>query len=62
MIGSVKSVFKKIFGTANDREVRKLSQFVSKINEIETSLQSASDDDLRQKTADWKAKLSKIRG
>ena len=61
MIGSVKSVFKKIFGTANDREVRKLSQYVSKINEIETSLQGVSDDVLRQKTADWKAKLSQIK-
>jgi preprotein translocase subunit SecA len=61
MIGSVKSVFKKIFGTANDRDVRKLSQLVPKINEIEASLQSASDDDLRQKTADWKAKLSQIK-
>ncbi len=60
MIGTVKSVFKKIFGTANDREVRRLSQYVAQINEIETSLQSLSDDDLRQKTSDWKAKLSAI--
>ena len=60
MIGSLKSVFKKIFGTANDRDVRKLSQFVSKINEIESSLGGVSDDDLRQKTADWKAKFSTI--
>jgi len=60
MIGSVKSLFKKIFGTSNDREVRKFSQLVPKINEIETSLENASDDELRQKTADWKAKLSKI--
>ncbi|MDB4619488.1 preprotein translocase subunit SecA [bacterium] len=60
MIGTVKSLFKKIFGTSNDREVRKFSQLVPKINEIETSLENASDDELRQKTADWKAKLSKI--
>ncbi|HAQ99699.1 MAG TPA: preprotein translocase subunit SecA, partial [Verrucomicrobiales bacterium] len=60
MIGTVKSLFKKIFGTSNDREVRRFSQLVPKINEIETSLENASDDELRQKTADWKAKLSKI--
>ena len=60
MIGSLKSVFKKIFGTANDRDVRKLSQMVAQINEIEASLQNVSDDDLRQKTTDWKAKLSGI--
>src|SRR5204862_2472845 len=30
-------------------------------NEIEASLQSLSDDALRQKTADWKARLSAIK-
>ncbi len=60
MIGTFKKVFKKVFGTANDREVRRLSQIVGKINEIETTLQGLSDDDLRKKTADWQAKLSVI--
>jgi preprotein translocase subunit SecA len=31
-----------------------------KINEIEAGLQSLSDDDLRAKTAAWKAELSQI--
>jgi len=52
--------FKKVFGTKNDREVRKLRPLVARINEIEAGLQSLSDDDLRKKTADWKAELSKI--
>lgn len=60
MIGTLKTVFKKVFGTANDREVRRLSQIVHKINEIETSIQGLSDEELRQKTADWKARLHPI--
>ena len=52
--------FRKIFGTRNDREVRKLRPLVVKINEIEAGLGSLSDDDLRKKTADWKAELSRI--
>ena len=52
--------FKRIFGTKNDREVKKLRPLVTRINEIEVGLHSLSDDDLRKKTADWKAELSKI--
>src|SRR3954468_7541891 len=53
-------IIKKFVGSKNDREVKRLRTLVAKINEIETGLQSLSDDALRQKTADWKAKLSKI--
>src|SRR5258706_13316568 len=52
--------FKRIFGTKNDREVKKVRPLVAKINEIEAELQKLSDDALRQKTADWKTELSKI--
>ncbi len=53
-------VFKKIFGTKNDRELKKLWPLVGKINELEAGLQKLSDDDLRQKTATWKEELSKV--
>ena len=52
--------FKRIFGTKNDREVKRLRPLVARINEIEAGLQSLSDEDLRKKTADWKAELSAI--
>src|SRR3954468_21131646 len=55
-------IIKKFVGSKNDREVKRLRLLVTKINEIEASLQSLSDDELRQKTADWKAKLSKVEG
>jgi preprotein translocase subunit SecA len=53
-------IFKKIIGSKNDREVKKMRPLVARINEIEAGLHSLSDDDLRQKTATWKAELSAI--
>jgi len=52
--------FKWIFGSKNDRELKKIWPLVRRINEIEAGLQKLSDDELRQKTADWKAQLSPI--
>ncbi|MBI5773179.1 MAG: preprotein translocase subunit SecA [Verrucomicrobia bacterium] len=51
---------KKLIGSKNDREIRKLWPLVAKINEVEKGFQSLSDDALRQKTAEWKARLSAI--
>ena len=53
-------IIKKIIGSKNDREVRKLRPVVAKINEFEQSLQSQPDEALRQKTAEWKTKLATI--
>src|SRR5262245_11612676 len=56
----IKFIIKKIFGSRNDREIKKLRPLVAKINEIEASLQSVSDEVWRQKPADWKARCSAI--
>ena len=48
-------LFKKIFGSRNDREVRKLRPLVAKINELELQLQSQPEEVLRETTAAWKA-------
>ena len=53
-------IIKKIIGSKNDREVRRLRPLVARINEIESGLHSLSDDALRGKTAAWKERLSKI--
>ena len=55
-------IIKKIIGSKNDREVRRLRPLVAKINEFETSLQSLPEEALREKTAAWKERLSKIEG
>ena len=53
-------LIKAIFGSKNEREVKKLWPRVKEINEIETRLQKLSDDELRAKTGVWKDELSKI--
>src|SRR5438045_161540 len=53
-------IIKKIFGSRNDREVRRLRPLVANINALEAELQKLPDDALRQKTAAWKEELSKI--
>src|SRR3989449_833504 len=53
-------IIKKIIGSKNDREVKRLRPLVAKINEIEAGLQSLPDEALRQKTADWKTRMSAI--
>ncbi len=53
-------LLKKIIGTRMEREVKKLRPLVGRINEIEATYQSLSLEDLRKKTADWKAKFAAI--
>ena len=52
--------FKAIFGSKNDRDVKKIRPVVARINEFEAGLQKLSDDELRAKTAAWKAELALI--
>ncbi|HEX4119492.1 MAG TPA: preprotein translocase subunit SecA [Verrucomicrobiae bacterium] len=53
-------IIKKIVGSQNDRKVKKMRPLVAKILAAEPAVESLSDDDLRQKTAAWKAELSQI--
>jgi preprotein translocase subunit SecA len=53
-------IIRKIVGSQNERQVKKMRPKVAKINELEAALQSLPDEDLRQKTAVWKAELSQI--
>jgi preprotein translocase subunit SecA len=53
-------ILKKILGSKNQREIRRLHPLVRQINALDEQFKSLSDDELRAKTADWKAELSKI--
>src|ERR1043166_7569412 len=53
-------IVKKIIGSKNDREVKRLRPLVAKINELEAELQKQPAEVLTQKTAAWKEELSKI--
>src|ERR1044072_5528936 len=53
-------ILKKILGSKNQRELRRLAPIVRRINEFDEQFKSLSDDALRAKTAAWKEELSKI--
>jgi preprotein translocase subunit SecA len=49
---------RKIFGSANDRRIRKYQPLVDEINALEPELEKLSDDDLRARTAQFKAEVA----
>src|SRR5947208_6134275 len=53
-------ILKKIVGSKNQRELRRLAPTVRRINEFDEQFKSLSDDALRAKTAAWKDELTKI--
>src|SRR5260221_1325780 len=53
-------IVKKFIGSKNEREVKRLRPMVEKINALELDLQKLPDEALGEKTAAWKAELSKI--
>src|SRR6188768_3450864 len=53
-------ILKKILGSKNQRELKRLMPTVRQINEFDEQLKSLSDDELRAKTANWKEEISKI--
>jgi preprotein translocase subunit SecA len=48
----------KIFGTRNEREVKRLRPIVAAINDLEPGLQQLSDNDLAQKTVEFKQRIA----
>lgn len=49
----------KIFGTKHDREMKKLKPLVDQINQLESSMQSLTDDQLKAKTPYFKERIKK---
>ncbi|AVH82451.1 preprotein translocase subunit SecA [Moraxella catarrhalis] len=47
-------IISTVIGTKNDRELKRMRKIVTKINSYESSIQSLSDDELRQKTEEFK--------
>jgi len=44
----------KIFGSKNQREIKKLSKIVDRINAREAEMQALSDDELKAKTVEFR--------
>jgi len=53
----VLGLIKKIVGTRNDRELKRLQVYVDQVNELEPEIQKLSDDALKAKTAEFKERI-----
>jgi preprotein translocase subunit SecA len=54
----INTILTKVFGSQHEREVKKLLPLVAAINEMEPQIKALSDDELRAKTAEFKAQLA----
>jgi preprotein translocase subunit SecA len=54
----MKNLITKIFGTKHERDVKKLMPVVTEINEFYEPLHSLSDDELKNKTVEFKSRLA----
>lgn len=50
-------LFKKIFGSKNERELKRMRRTVKLINELESDIQSLSDEELRSKTGEFRQRV-----
>jgi len=60
MASAFSLVARKIFGSKNEREIKRLRPDVDEINRLEPEISALSDDELRAKIAEWKAKIGAI--
>ena len=55
----INNVLSKVFGTHNDRELKRISEaFLGPINSLEPSMEKLSDSDLSRKTEEFKDRLA----
>ncbi len=55
---SFDKVLTKVFGTSNERAVKRLMPIVDQINALEPETQKLSDEQLREKTAEFRARIA----
>ncbi len=53
------AILRKVFGSKNDRELKRLSLFLQEINDLEPVMTAASDDELKAKTIETIVKAAK---
>src|SRR4030042_1532617 len=53
-----KWISRKLFGSDNERTLKRIQPLVSVINDLEPRIQSLTDGELRAKTAEFKEKLA----
>jgi preprotein translocase subunit SecA len=52
------SVIAKVFGTSNERAIKRLQPLAAQINALEPTIQALSDEDLRNKTAEFRQRIA----
>ncbi|MCB1795937.1 MAG: hypothetical protein KDJ70_16230, partial [Candidatus Competibacteraceae bacterium] len=52
------NILKSIFGSRNDRVIRRMRKEVERINALESGIAALSDADLRAKTDEFKSRLA----
>jgi len=55
--GAIAADPKKVFGSSNDRQIKRLRPLVAKVNSFEEELQALSDADLRARTDAFRARI-----
>jgi preprotein translocase subunit SecA len=59
-MNAVEKVITKIFGSANERLLKKLWPIVGAINQLEPGIKALSDEQIRGKTAEFRAQLADL--
>jgi len=52
-------ILNKIFGTKNDREIKRITQIVGEINKLAPQYEGYTDEQLKEKTTEFKERLAK---
>ncbi len=60
MASSLTLVARKVFGSRNDRELKRMRVAVNEINRLEPEISALDDDGLRARIAHWKERISPI--
>ena len=53
------SILTKVFGDANEKYLNKLQPQIAKINTLEPDFENFSDEKLKEKTEEFKARINK---
>src|SRR3712207_2706570 len=53
-------ILKKVIGSKNQREIKRMMPVVRRINELDEQFKTLSDDELRAKTAQWQTELAQM--
>ena len=54
------TLLKKVFGSKNDRELKRLQPLVEQINQLEPQIEQLSDSDLHAKTGEFRQRLAVV--